>query len=613
MAQDDNLDTIYNDFQQPDFKSGKYELQVELGGSGVMRLRNQLSKDTNKQVFYVAGQRFNLPANLFNSAYPPEQAVGNFARCMPHLVFSKSTLPWEWNIVLPGAHSSLPTPCMVLLVFNETEIPKIQTVRIDSFKNISPITGEDFTKECLSIEIETTLFNRLMPRADELPFLFHTKSKGADKYAVAIANRMPLPGKNEVHLVSLMGIDDDRLNNKTRLISLKKWSFHSVDERKGNFTDLVSNCRHGAIRYKADYGSKQLSDKAKSLLSQRGDQAFSLLPHHLTDGSSHASWYRGPLIPFEKKRKENYFIHQNAFLDREAKGNDLSYRAAWQLGQLLALQNQIFVQKLQSWKQTILGKPSGANASLKIDQVLSVLDQSHLLNFKQEQNADKSKPASEEEASDAAVKKWMTELSLLHHLPYYYLIPSDQLIAADKQGEIAYFYIDPEWIDHLMSGAMSFVFLGSTQISNDLLVAVQKLMAEIPQQTISGFVLQSSVVKDWPKMEIAAKLGEADVHLIRRENLNDHILMALYDGSIDQVSFAEPFQALHFGFENDGTRKISQTKIKQTWRWEESKVLDINKLVQQIAEALQQPIGQLMPSAFAFNMVDSADRVIFKK
>ncbi|MFZ0792466.1 MAG: hypothetical protein WAM65_01770, partial [Candidatus Korobacteraceae bacterium] len=45
--------------------------------------------------FSVAGPRFALnPADIY-SVYPPESSTGNFASTLPHVVFTRRTIPWE--------------------------------------------------------------------------------------------------------------------------------------------------------------------------------------------------------------------------------------------------------------------------------------------------------------------------------------------------------------------------------------------------------------------------------------------------------------------------------------------------------------------------------------
>src|SRR5580765_3932939 len=84
--------------------------------------------------FVVGGPRFALNPTDIYSVYPPESSTGNFATCLPHIVFTRRTIPWERKF-FPGSPQH--QPWMALLLFSAEEgkegtgIPKIQPRKVN--------------------------------------------------------------------------------------------------------------------------------------------------------------------------------------------------------------------------------------------------------------------------------------------------------------------------------------------------------------------------------------------------------------------------------------------------------------------------------------------------
>ena len=70
--------------------------------------------------FSVAGPRFSLSPSDVYSVYPPNEKAGDFASTLPHVVFSRRTLPWERSVTKAGDDVS---PWMALLVFSAADFP----------------------------------------------------------------------------------------------------------------------------------------------------------------------------------------------------------------------------------------------------------------------------------------------------------------------------------------------------------------------------------------------------------------------------------------------------------------------------------------------------------
>ncbi|HEV2734576.1 MAG TPA: hypothetical protein VGV85_07040, partial [Longimicrobiaceae bacterium] len=78
---------------------------------------------------------------------------------------------------------------------------------------------------------------------------------------------------------------------------------------------------------------------------------------------------------------------------------------------------------------------------------------------------------------------------------------------------------------------------------------------DLHEAAVSGFILRSAVVQGWPGMEVrgyqdARMTRPAD--LLRLERVADGVLFALFGQEVAVVSFSEPAETLHFGFEMPG-------------------------------------------------------------
>ncbi len=270
---------------------------------------------------------------------------------------------------------------------------------------ISLNAGESVTETCTYIDVPINIFNSIAPSADDIQYLAHvrevtTDNKSASKqnteFATIIANRLPEQGKRSiVHLVSLDGFYDamPKLSTnpnqyspsevlsdytKVRLVSFYSWSFDTLSEISDDFASKLQNINlsnNGTLVYpipKADVPSFDSYNQAlahqESGTLQQGDDVilinyaasmgYLVFPHETREGGSLVSWYRGPCTPYLVKLRGTEFLPVSSS-DALSGYNtatglfDLSYSAAWQLGQLLAISNSSLALQLVKWKNDI--------------------------------------------------------------------------------------------------------------------------------------------------------------------------------------------------------------------------------------------------------------------
>jgi hypothetical protein len=173
-----------------------------------------------------------------------------------------------------------------------------------------------------------------------------------------------------------------------------------------------------------------------------------------------------------------------------------------------------------------------------------------------------------------AVRQWLARLRLLEGVPFAHLVPDSELLPPES---IRFFYIDREWTDALVQGALSVSTI--TTLDREQLQSVHaRLREEIDGEErrvrmvggedlafgaagqISGFLLRSRAVSGWPALHVRAynvdvkpddvHIDDADarrVRLLRLERLAPAVLFCLFDGVPEVVHVEEPRQGVQFG------------------------------------------------------------------
>jgi hypothetical protein len=126
----------------------------------------------------------------------------------------------------------------------------------------------------------------------------------------------------------------------------------------------------------------------------------------------------------------------------------------------------------------------------------------------------------------------------------------------------------------------------------------------------SGFLLRSTIVTDWPGVEVTAVTSaeHSDVipEILRLDQIADGVLFCLARGSIKQVTFREPREGITFGVDGDGmikARKSGKTlEVKKQFQRTDAGpgVADIGSLRRKLSEAEGTQIG---PAELALQMI----------
>lgn len=557
-------------YHQPVLPDGDYQITV------TQSINFEDEPFSTTQDFTVSGPRFALAVDDVASVFPPAESLGDHDNVLPHIIFNRSTIPWERELLTATAstdevqlmddETGEPMPWLALLLFTEAEKPEPQNVRLKTlldgsedpnFPNITLETTQSETDTLTVIDVEREVLEALLPTWADLPYLAHVRQvkdeTGGDERAIIIGNRLPEAGAiSTVHLVSLEGrytvvANEEGVLEGTfdfgaeeaaliRLVSLKSWRFACVDEAQ-SFKGLALNLDSAPTVLRLPENNDEI---AEAYLAG----GFVPAPHTLRQGSQTVSWYHGPLIPGDNI-SDSFDLPAKA-ADQLVRYNpttgmfDVSYAAAWELGRLLALQSKQFSVSLYNWKR---------NCAQRERQTTQQNDYTHL------PLDGATTDAIDHDATTTTIQTWLNDLSLLAGVPFNYLVPHVDMLPEEA---IRFFWIDPRWVDCLLDGAFSIGRLTTADYARDrdLFTNVDPSLGEI-----TGVLIRSNLVSGWPDLQVNGYDRQPDLQesissdhecpLLRMVRLSDTVLLCLFEGEIQTVDVHQKPEALHFGLDRE--------------------------------------------------------------
>ena len=181
------------------------------------------------------------------------------------------------------------------------------------------------------------------------------------------------------------------------------------------------------------------------------------------------------------------------------------------------------------------------------------------------------------------VARFLARLRLLEGVPFNYLVPDAAMLPMES---IRFFYVDRNWLDALVQGALSVGTLNSSDrekltglypiVRNEVDLAERMVRlkdADLPAVDgqgrplgaagpMTGFLLRSKLVSGWPGLHVRAystdtrpdnkTIPDMDtspdrVRLLRMERLAPAVLLVLFDGVPAVVHLEEPRSGIQFG------------------------------------------------------------------
>lgn len=568
---------------------------------------------------------------------------------------------------------------------------------------------------CHYIKLSTATFTAVAPRLDELPYLCHVRKVDtggqaafgrADDgwYALIAGNRFPASGARcIVHLVSLEGLAEYLTDepvypagiSAVALVSLARWSFTSVSEGD-SFDGLLSkllSAKPDGLWLRRDPERVTGGGDAAQVVKDRIGDGYVPMTYRTRSGEDTFAWYRGPLspvLPAAIEKKGPFPSADAALIYDDAHGTfDGSLAAAWQIGRMLALANQSFAQKILDLRRKVHrrldlvdGRLRGLRPRVVQDAFLGAMKSGVVSLLGKAPAADLGPPrargtgqrridpipslASLLDSKDVAAVKDLVEADLdpiaaqlarwrlLHDVPFCHLVPDPEALPVES---MRFFYVDPNWTEALLDGALSVGVHSTRDVRSDALIrgliqdaaaaAVRALRERVAgvepapapdgEERISGFVVRSRLVSGWPSLSVSAEgTGGEQLKLLRMEHLSPSVLLCLFLGVPATLRIREPHQGLRMGVEEDKDGKpsielrnvlpdqkdhplgasLGRFAVGAYVRQSDARVVDLRRLVHGIAGELDKlhakGEGGLRPSDLAIQLVKSPEEQIVK-
>ena len=616
--------------RQPPLDSGTYTVEVEqkVKTEGSNKIPEQtFSKELT---FYVDGHRFApLTPDVIYAVFPPAGNLGEYSNALPHIILKRGTLPWERTI--KSTNSNL--PWLALLLFQESEKPEPQTIKLKELKATSGNTkfptfiyepGQNDEDVVTVIDVPKNILEKILPPEKDLTLLASVNqiTNENDKplsepLATILGNRLPKKGEvSTVHLVAL----EERYDKDSgefdyqgagpkdfiRLVSLASWSFTCVNS-KHNFDALLKEIDREPDTLRLP---SQNNHPAKQYL----DLGYVPLHHALRQGDKTVSWYHSPLSTGQSQDKLTdtdtvAIADQLMRYDPNTGMFDVSYAMAWQLGRMLTLQNQSLAVEIFNWKRS------------KAQDLHQIQQQVLHLPFKGTTETNGDIPT--------AIANWFQDLELLKNVPFNYLVPDTRLLPPES---LRFFWIDSYWVDCLQDGAFSVGRVTKEDLRLDVISRSLPRSKTQSDKTITGFLLNSEVVSGWPGLEIEGYVTpvtgndfvapENKLTILRRDLLSDNILLCFFAGEVKTLDLSIKGSSVNCGVDpikkgtkiTKGLRNLdgSQTdeKIDVPFRNENLGVINIEEMTNRLKEGLKSP-DNFTSAQFAATMIEGSPKVRF--
>lgn len=619
------------EYRQPPLDSGTYTVQVEQKVK--TRESDKIPEQTfsKELIFYVDGHRFApLTPDAIYAVFPPAGNLGEYSNALPHIILKRSTLPWERTI----KSTDPDLPWLALLLFQESEKPEPQTIKLKELKATSgnikfpqlyPEPGQNDEDVLTVIDVPKNILEKILPSEKDLTLLASVNQITdendkplSEPLATILGNRLPKKGEvSTVHLVALEErYDKDGTfdyqgagpNDLIRLVSLASWSFTCVNS-KHNFNALLKEINR-------DPDTLRLSSKEppQNPAKQYLDLGYVPLHHALRQGDKTVSWYHSPL---STGQSQDNLTAPVAIADELMRYDpntgmfDVSYAMAWQLGRMLTLQNQPLAVEIFNWKRS------------KAQDLHQIQQQVLHLPFQSTTETNGDLPT--------AIASWFQDLELLKNVPFNYLVPDTRLLPPES---LRFFWVDSYWVDCLQDGAFSVGRVTKEDLRLDVQSRSLRRSKTQSDKTITGFLLHSEVVSGWPGLEIEGYVNRVTgtdfvrtddkLTIIRRDRLSDNILLCFFAGEVKTLDLSLKGSTVNCGVDPikkgspitkglrnlDGEQKEGHIEVPFRNKNLGVGVIDIEGMAKRLKNGLNSP-DDFTSAQLAATMIEGSPKVRF--
>jgi hypothetical protein len=470
--------------------------------------------------------------------------------------------------------------------------------------------GEAPTDTVAIVDVPADLFSKVAPTTGDLPYLAHIRkvdtsdsvdqASAVSEVAVVLGNRLPADG-SDAHavLVSLEGMgpylphaDGTPSTSLTaatvRLTTFQTWRFFANTGGE-TFLQLVESLNTQAVAGDERLSTLQVpftgappsSDEvtraraaqavgsisgavAQVLLHDAFGMGYVPLRHRLRHGGETVSWYRGPLAPYPVLTKVAIPLagpDQATRYDRQTGMFDVSYAAAWQLGQLLAVRDRSFALAVANWRCGLVAADAVAQEQALIERCLAGAFDGVVARRRERVQA-----ATAVDEFPPAITLWLAKLRRLEGIPFNYLVPEERMLPPES---VRMFHVDNAWMDALLDGALSIgrsttgeltrhaeharaLHVAAFDHAATLRANRSAVTLEYIPEELTGLLLRSQVVAGWPRLNVAAWSDtgqQSKLKLFRMQRISNDVLLCLWHGVLADFAVRESPEQLHCGVE----------------------------------------------------------------
>ncbi|HEY2324068.1 MAG TPA: hypothetical protein VGJ82_14520 [Thermoanaerobaculia bacterium] len=493
-----------------------------------------------------------------------------------------------------------------------------------------------------------------------------------------------------------------------QLCVLANWSFVSNPAASESFSDLMESLVTKEAGNPGNLLLRIPAAGAPSPALTRLQDGYAPFSYHTPVGEDTFAWYRGPLTPVMPQplpRRQNgthYLSSSEVTIYQQNQGVfDLSYAAAFQIGRAVGLADRAFsigmlnsrrevatnVRTIQERIETgryndlpvkallehglerkNLTRQFNAGATERLRQTFLALNERtatkegaplrrgrneaalsnpHLRLQKLFAREDVQQLIAEQVEGMNTVTDFLAALALLQNVPFNQLIPYQRMLPPES---IRFFYVDQDWIESLVDGALSIGVDSSraVQITGVMREPIRRVVRrkvglyrakrrKLPHLRVdttgseafparSGILIRSALVAGWPGLVVRADDGSTEI--LRMERLSDDVLIILFNGIPQTVRFSEPWHGLRFGVRGMET---SENKVQlrsavgaplnrlfpengpfrdyyRTQSGVGQRVIDVQRLLPALASAAG---FTMSPAGFATEMFQAPQRLSF--
>ena len=353
--------------------------------------------------------------------------------------------------------------------------------------------------------------------------------------------------------------------NTVRMVVIANWKFSNSGNK--TFLQLVEGLTVKTLKITTVTDGSPYP----AALAPYFEPGYVPMEHQTRNGVTTVSWYHGPFTPklLPQLTQSISFANADAALRYDGSSGffDVSIAAAWQLGRMLALQNHGFSKAMLNWRIIQKQNQVAANQAISFNAILNdntnCTIKDKVIKYLGGTPLNANPVGGSSTDIPATISSFLSQLYRLNGVPFGYLVPNELLL---EEETLAFFYVDPNWIEAMLDGAISIGRATGTDAIKDAIMngGINDFTSQIKAGTttspdgtvvqgsrlnVTGFLLRSALISGWRGIEIEAfDTNGTLLSALRFERIDGGIFLGIFNGNVTKIIITQPYEGLHFGF-----------------------------------------------------------------